>query len=274
MFYQRVIVALVLLPIGVAVLFFGKIPFAVLILILSEIAAGEFIRLFRIGGYRLANWLIYSGIFAIYVSAAVWGNSAGILCFIIFSMLIVGWHLWQFQNGRDKTLQDMPVSLTGIFLLGFLGSYFIVLRGLPGGAWWVLVVITSIMLADVNAYVFGSLLGKNLIAPRISPKKTWEGYLAGIIMAIVGAPLLLKAYHALNLPVDNAITLGNVTFLAIFMGILSILGDLLISLFKRYFGEKDTGKLLPGHGGILDRFDNWIWGVALGYYLISVIILS
>lgn len=274
MFLQRVIVAVVLLPIGLAVLFLGQIPFAVFMIGIAEIAVWEYIRLFRIGGYHLAEGLLYGGVFAIFISAALWGNAAGILSFIILSMLIVGWHLWQFQKGREKTMQDMPVSLIGIFLLGFLGSHFVVLRSLPGGVWWEVVVLTSVMLADVGAYIFGSWLGKNLIAPRISPKKTWEGYLAGILVAVGGSPLLLLAYQALNFPVDEAITLGNVTLLGVVMGLLSIMGDLLISLFKRYFGEKDTGKLLPGHGGILDRIDNWIWAVALGYYLISVIILS
>jgi phosphatidate cytidylyltransferase len=91
---------------------------------------------------------------------------------------------------------------------------------------------------------------------------------------VVGSPLLLLLYQRFQLPVYETITYKAVILLAVVMSVFSILGDLFISLFKRYFGEKDTGKILPGHGGILDRMDSWIWAVALGYYLITVIILS
>jgi phosphatidate cytidylyltransferase len=126
----------------------------------------------------------------------------------------------------------------------------------------------------VGGYIFGSWLGKNLIAPRISPKKTWEGYIAGVLVSVAGSPLLILMYRSLNLHVYEAITIQTVTVLAVVLSVFSIVGDLLISLIKRYFGEKDTGKILPGHGGMLDRMDSWIWVVAIGYYLISVIILS
>ena len=274
MFLQRVIVAVLLLPLGLAALFSGEIPFAVLTLIVAEIAVFEYIRLFRIGGYQLAEGLIYVGVGCIFAANLFFGIELGIFGFILFSLFIVAWHLWRFQNGRERTLQDMPVSLTGIFLLGFLAGYFVALRRLPGGEWWVLILLFTVILADVGGYMFGSWFGKHLIAPAISPKKTWEGYIAGIIVSVGGSSLLLMLYRLWGFPVYEGINTGNVVFIASIMSVFSILGDLLISLIKRNFGEKDTGRLLPGHGGMLDRIDNWIWAVALGYYLISAIILS
>ena len=84
---------------------------------------------------------------------------------------------------------------------------------------------------------------------------------------------MLFFYKSIHLPVDEAITYPNVILIAAIMGGGAILGDLLVSLIKRYFDVKDTGKILLGHGGILDRMDAWLWAVAVGYYLISVIIL-
>jgi len=274
MFLQRLIVAIVLLPIGLFALFGGEVSFAILMAIVTEIAVWEYCRLFRIGGYKPAGFLLFGGVLVIYSANLLIGQPAGLFSYVLFGLMIAGWHLWQYERGRDLSLLDALVSMTGLFLVGFLGGFFILLRSLPGGEWWVLVVLSTVWLADVGGYLFGSWLGKNLIAPRISPKKTWEGYVAGVFVSVIGSPLLLLLYQRFQLPVYETITYKAVILLAVVMSVVSILGDLFISLFKRYFGEKDTGKILPGHGGILDRMDSWIWAVALGYYLITAIILS
>ena len=274
MFLQRLIVAIVLLPLALALLFAGELHFTIFMAVVSVIAVWEYSKMFKIGGYAPADFVLYAGVLAIFAANQFVEQNLSAFIFIVFSLILVAWHLYAYEKGRSSALIDLIISIFGLFLIGFLGGYFVLLRGLPGGSWWILTVLTSVWWADSGGYFIGSWKGKNLISPRISPKKTWEGYIAGIGFTLVGSPLLLFFYKSINLPVDDAIGYVDVVVIAATMGFGAILGDLLVSLIKLYFDVKDTGKILLGHGGILDRMDAWLWAVAIGYYLITVIILS
>lgn len=274
MFLQRLVVVVVLLPVALTLLFAGTLPFTIFMAVVSVIAVWEYCKMFKIGGYAPADFVIYAGLVAIFAANFFSGPNLATFVFIIFALFLVAWHLWAYEKGRSMALIDLVISLFGLFLIGYLGGYFVALRTVPGGSWWILTVLTSVWWADSGGYFIGSWKGKNLISPRISPKKTWEGYVSGIFFTLLGSPLLLFIYKQINLPVDAAIKYSNVIFIAAIMGAGAILGDLLVSLIKRYFDVKDTGKILLGHGGILDRMDAWLWAVAIGYYLVTVIILS
>ena len=114
-------------------------------------------------------------------------------------------------------------------------------------------------IADSGAYVFGKTLGKHKLSPRLSPNKTIEGYVGGVL---VGTSLTLIIGLLLNLPALIAVILG------LLVSAVSPIGDLGISMLKRSVGVKDSGNLLPGHGGALDRIDSLIWSVAMAYYLV------
>jgi len=94
--------------------------------------------------------------------------------------------------------------------------------------------------------------------------------LSGILFATLGLPLLLQLYQGLGLPEDPAFSITNAALLGFVMGLLPTLGDLGISMFKRQMGVKDTGTLLPGHRGMLDRIDSWLWAMPIGYFLITL----
>ena len=102
------------------------------------------------------------------------------------------------------------------------------------------------------------------MSPRTSPKKTWEGYFGGVFIGILGAILVGIFFNRFN----SAINLSNGLILGIVLSVTSPLGDLAESMIKRQFNIKDSGTLLPGHGGAMDRIDTWVWGVCLSYYLI------
>jgi phosphatidate cytidylyltransferase len=146
-------------------------------------------------------------------------------------------------------------------LLGWLGSHFFRLRGLDVEqvAAWTALAMLGTWIADSGAYVFGKSLGKHKLSPRLSPNKTVEGYVGGIIAGTLFT-LLIAALLDLNLVI--ALVLG------LLVSVVSPAGDLGISLLKRSVGVKDSGNLLPGHGGALDRIDSLIWSVAFAYYLI------
>jgi phosphatidate cytidylyltransferase len=274
MFLQRLLVALILLPIGLWALFTSEISFAILIILICVISSWEFIKMFRTGGYRPADLAIIGAV--IFSSGAVtyFKSSVPLIFIVPFVMLAATYHLWNYERGRDDSVLDLTISLTGILYLGVLGSYFMALRVLPGGDWWVFTVLTCVWWADTGAYFIGKSIGKRALAPRLSPKKTWEGYIGGIIMTLIGSPLLLKLYWILDLPVDESITIPRVMVLAVFMGVFPALGDLTISMIKRYFKEKDSGRILAGHGGMLHRIDSWLWGVSIGYFLVTGLFLA
>jgi phosphatidate cytidylyltransferase len=150
-----------------------------------------------------------------------------------------------------------------------MGSFFIALRALPEGEWWLLVSLPALWLADSGAYFIGTRFGAHKMTPRLSPKKSWEGYFGGILVAAIGTPLLAMLYRNLWLPAETVVTPANAIILALAMGVFPTLGDLGESMIKRQAGRKDSGTLLPGHGGMFDRIDSWLWAAFISYYVIA-----
>jgi phosphatidate cytidylyltransferase len=151
--------------------------------------------------------------------------------------------------------------------LGWLGAYFISLRQLPEGLWWVLMALPVVWIADSFAYLVGSRWGRRKLSPRLSPKKTWEGYLGGIAGGTLGGALLPLLWQVWSGP-DSAITPWRGALLGFVLAVLTTLGDLGESMIKRQVGVKDSGTLLPGHGGVFDRIDSWLWAGVIGYYVV------
>ena len=111
------------------------------------------------------------------------------------------------------------------------------------------------------------------MSPRLSPKKSWEGYLGGILLAIPGTALLTLLWRVWA-GTATTVTPLHGALLGLIMGALTILGDLGESMLKRQVGVKDLGNLLPGHGGAFDRIDSWLWGAVIGYYVIVFVFLG
>jgi len=131
-----------------------------------------------------------------------------------------------------------------------------------GERWFVLTFITLIWANDVGAYFIGSKFGKHKMAPKISPKKSWEGFVGGIVVAVITAIgwyfLGWREIFEATTPfavVDETYLVGMFIVLGITIGIAAVLGDLVESWYKRKIGIKDSGNIIPGHGGMLDRFD-------------------
>jgi len=273
MWLQRLLVAVILLPVGLLAMFSGENYFAILMAVFFMVATYEFIGISRIGGYHPADFALYGTILLMPLGRTFWPQIDPMLTLVFFVLAAGIYHLIHYERGRNHTIADMAFTFTGMIYLGVLGSHFMAIRGLPGGEWWVLVTLTSVWSADTGAYLIGKRIGKTPLAPRLSPKKTWEGYIGGLVMAGVLAPLLLMFYRWMNWPVDPAITIPRVVILGVVMGIFTVAGDLMISMLKRTYSLKDTGTILLGHGGVLDRIDSWLWAVSIGYYLITAIFL-
>jgi phosphatidate cytidylyltransferase len=126
------------------------------------------------------------------------------------------------------------------------------IRDLPGGEFWVLCLLLIVWASDIGGYFTGRRLGGARLAPSVSPSKTWSGFWGGLVFAVVTAVVYTLAVPSIDGGVLTIVAIAGVSMLA------SVGGDLLISLQKRTVGLKDTGALLPGHGGLLDRFDSLV----------------
>ncbi len=153
-------------------------------------------------------------------------------------------------------------SLMGVFYIAGLIVFLGLMKDFPMGGRWILFTLTIVWLNDSGAYFVGKALGKNKLAPVVSPNKTWEGAIGGTLAScIAGGVATLYIPH---------LTLLTALLLSLFVGTLGQLGDLAESLLKRSFGVKDSGNLLPGHGGVLDRIDALLFAFPLMYAYLYV----
>ena len=168
---------------------------------------------------------------------------------------------------------DMPSSvpaaaatLLGALYLGSLGGTLAALRVLAPddqGAWRVLLLLIVVMINDTGAYFTGSALGRRKLAPAVSPGKTIEGTIGGIVAAVAAA-ILVREMGLPDVPVAHAAALGAGVAIA------ADVGDLAESLMKRWAGVKDSGRLFPGHGGMLDRLDSLLFGAPVLYHYFAI----
>ncbi len=171
----------------------------------------------------------------------------------------------QLTNAGKRRFSDWAVSFAGGFYIGWTCGLVAALRELENGAWWLLLTLVTVWLADSGAYVFGRLLGKHKLAPAISPSKTWEGYIGGALTALVGGAFV---GWASPLGLLSGATVGGL------IGLFAVMGDLTESLIKREAKTKDSGSLIPGHGGVFDRVDSLLWAAVITFIAHSVIVVA
>jgi phosphatidate cytidylyltransferase len=236
-------------------------------------SAWEYVRLYRAVQYEPNEIITIGGVLGI-ATARFFFVEAAIPLFVLLVLLAMALHVFAYERGRDQAALDFSVTVTGIVYLGWLGSYLLDLRSLPQGLWWLMLVLPIVWGADTGAYSIGAVYGKHKMTPRLSPKKSWEGYFAGVFTSVIVGAFFAYAFSSISpQPLGGLITPLQGGFLGLVIGALAPLGDLGESMLKRQGGLKDSSNIFPGHGGFLDRIDSWIWGAALGYFLIQFLIL-
>ncbi|MDF1580374.1 MAG: phosphatidate cytidylyltransferase [Desulfuromonadales bacterium] len=168
------------------------------------------------------------------------------------------WFLLRFNN-LEKVTGQLAILLFGILYIALLFGHVALLRGVPDGREWIFLVLFIVMICDTCAYFVGSAIGCRRLYRSISPKKSIEGACGGLLGSILGA-LLVKFWFFGHLRLVDAVILG------ILLGIVGQLGDLFESLLKRGANVKDSGTLIPGHGGVLDRLDSLLFAFPVAYY--------
>lgn len=268
MLTKRLIVALIIIPIGVLFIALGGWAFNLLIAAVLGIAAWEFQNMFRQGGYEPAGVALIVGTVILTITRALWGFEHQELILSALILIILGIQTIRFERGSNQAGINFAVTLAGLLYIGWIGSYLISLRMVPNGLWWMLITMPAMSMADAGAFFIGGRLGKHQMAPRTSPKKTWEGYIGGVIVGTLGGWLFAALWH-LRAP---EILAWHGLLIGFLVTLLSPFGDLAESLFKRQFQIKDSGIIFPGHGGMMDRIDTWLYAGVIGYYIVQLLI--
>lgn len=265
MFLRRALTTITIGPLFLWLIYKGGWYFFIPVSLVVGLATFEFTNLLGRAGWRLPLWILLPSVM-LQLVAAEWPALELFAPAMVLSLLVVMMYALVRYERRLSPLvpADWAGLVMGILLLGWMSGHFFRLRGMGEmAAQWTMLVMISTWLADSAAYVFGTWLGRHKLAPRLSPRKTVEGYLAGILLGsliTVGVGLLL------GLPWTLSLLLG------ILISVIAPAGDLGISLFKREAGMKDSGNMLPGHGGALDRIDSLVWSVTISYYVLSYLV--
>lgn len=234
-------------------------PTAVLAAIASAIAVTEFCRLSPTPMARPLSLLAVAASMLLVANAGAGGSLAMPL---ISASVLVPFLVMVLLPPPQRSPAVWAWSVVGVLLIGLTLSLAVLLRREDQGREWVLTTVGLTFAIDTAAYFFGKALGKHKLAPSISPGKTWEGSIAGFVMAGVAAAALTSAF-GLGVPLWQA------TLLGLAVGVIAQLGDLAESTLKRAAGAKDAGSLVPGHGGLLDRLDSLIPSFAVLYFFVA-----
>lgn len=260
-FRQRALTTFTIGPVALGLIYLGGWYYFAGVAVVVLLATFEYSGLLGHLGWRLPLWILVPSVLLQLVAAA-WPSLQMFAPALAGSLFVVMLYaLWLYEKRSGSAASTNWAGLAaGIVLLGWMSGHFFHLRSLgASAAQWTILAMVSTWLADSAAYVFGTWLGRHKLAPRLSPGKTVEGYLAGII---VGTATTVGVGALLQLP------LGLTLLIGFLISTISPAGDLGISLFKREAAVKDSGQIIPGHGGALDRIDSLLWSVTIAYYVL------
>ncbi len=183
---------------------------------------------------------------------------------ILIALAIIVLLVWPiFHRPRDQAFANFAWTIAGIIYIGWMISYWIGLRNLAAGRELVFLAMFTTFANDTGAFFIGRSWGKHHLAPSISSGKTWEGAVGGLLSSVAAAFIISAIFRI-------QFSYWEIAVAGIFISVFAQLGDLVESLLKRNTGVKDAGKLVPGHGGIMDRMDSLIFTGVIVYYLVEL----
>jgi phosphatidate cytidylyltransferase len=265
MLAKRAASAVVMLFGALVLVFLGGWAFTLGASLILAVAAREYGNMFLKGGFHPSIPFVVLSNFLLAASVSFKSEEIFLIAFALLSLAAIALQVFQYTRYPATSAVDLTAMLSGLVFIGLMGSYILRLRFLPDGQFWVILAVAPAGISDIGAYLVGSVLGRRKLAPDLSPNKTVEGYLGGLLTsAVVG-----YTAGAIFGQFDPAFSGSMGLLIGAVTGILCPLGDLGKSLFKRQFNLKNTSNLIPGHGGVLDRVDTWLWAGVIGYYLIK-----
>ena len=268
MLKQRIITAAILLPVILFAVWFGH-PwlFSLFIAAASVIGTLEFYRMVSNSGkgYPLTYFGLLWAVALTLSPLSLYYRDINLLPAIMATAVIISLAWILIRSSRETAFQNWAWTVAGVLYVGWMLSYWLNLNLLPDGRNWVYLALFTTFANDTGAYFIGRKWGRHKLAPVISPGKTWEGAIGGLLSSVAGAVavfLLLNLFSIFSLPY------WQIILLACLVSLFAQVGDLVESLLKRNLGAKESDKLLPGHGGVLDRFDSLIFVAPIVYYYV------
>lgn len=245
---QRIVTGVVAGAGFLLLLYLGGYWFAGLIFVLSIIGFEEYLRMNRLQANKGSSLIGLVGLFLftfplVELSSEYFHVYIWLLMFLLLTVTVL--------SKNKVTIDQAAMYVLGVIYLGFGFHYMIATRMMEDGRFWTLLVFVCIWATDSGAYFAGYAFGRHKLWPAISPNKTVEGAVGGIVLSVVAAGCF-SLYAPQLLPIGTAVVLGIV------IAVVGQVGDLIQSAYKRVKGIKDTGTILPGHGGVLDRVDSWL----------------
>lgn len=250
---SRVLVAVVAIPIFIALVWVGGFSFYLLVQAIMLLGAGEAFDLLGAKSSSPQRWTGYAFSLAWGLTVFFFGWTFAVP--VLLTFLIVLMIAEMFRSAGSQILNISGTAFAALYASLSLGCM-ITLRNQPdpGGAQLVFLVFAAIWACDSLAYYGGRLFGKHKLFERVSPKKTWEGAVAGLLGAFLG--VFVVRYLYIQFGYTFILSSAQTSMIGLFAGTLGQAGDLAESLLKRDAGIKDSSHLIPGHGGVLDRFDS------------------
>jgi phosphatidate cytidylyltransferase len=270
----RVITGVVGVPLVVFAIWFGQ-PWPWFTLLIAAAALAGTFEFYRLTGFGRREPLLYLGLFwALALVLSPQYSSPGLLPLVIAATMLISLIMLLFRPSRETAFRSWAWAIAGALYIGWMLSYWLNLRGLPDGRNWVYLAMLTTFANDTGAYFIGRAKGKHKVAPAISPAKTWQGAAGGLISAIPAALVIAIVLESISARFGTpfAFEYWQIILLGLLVSLFAQLGDLVESLLKRNVGVKEAGSLLPGHGGILDRFDSLIFVGAIAYYYVIWVI--
>jgi len=271
--FLRIAASIVFIPCFIVITNTGGYHYLLFFSLLVAVAMWEFYRMMEFKGIRPYKGIgILCGVALscyVFLADGMYSN----LFLTLAVLTLMGMELT--RKGKNLAVYHISVTILGVIYVAFLGSHLVMLRELPlainldynMGASFVFLAFIVTWAGDTGAYVIGSAIGKHKLIPRLSEKKTKEGAAGGLVFSVVAA-LIARATVAPYLDLWHALVLGCLA------GIVGQLGDLFESMIKRDAAVKDTSDILPGHGGVLDRFDSLFFTAPLIFYFLKFVIFK
>ena len=259
MLLPRVLTAVIGVPLLLFLIHAGGLAWCAFIVLVCAFCIHEYGLILAAGGRPVQRWTGLACGTLLSLSVAAGGPSEAVLTAVVAALVL------REMFGRVRSLERLSFTLFGVLFAGWMPAHAALLRSLrPDGEKLTFILFAAVWLMDTAAYAAGKTLGRHKLASGLSPKKTWEGAVAGFLGAVGTAYMLARVLRPEGLGPHGALALGAT------VGVCGQLSDLAESLVKRAVGAKDSGTLLPGHGGVLDRFDSMILAAPAAYYLMSL----
>ena len=260
-FMTRAVVGVGYAVLVLVCLLMGRWATTALLCVFAWQCCNEFYKMMRMAG-RMPNELI--GLAAA-VAFPIAANISYLYSGVVAFLLAIATGVWYVLTPRAN-ISDVALTVSGPMYTSLLFTSILKFRAVdPGimGGILTFAVMASIWVNDSFAYIFGSRFGRTKLAPKISPNKSWEGFFGGMLGSVL-VWVLISLLGLMPVPVPMAILTGIV------LGIFGVIGDLFESRIKRSVGVKDSGNIMPGHGGLLDRHDSMLFGVMAAAFVLKV----